>query len=260
MPSGARTIALDPERNYSSRGQLSGGLSCMNWKRQASRAFFFLCPYTECVAGFVLAALAGNRLLRDGQSIEWIITLVCGLLVLAARLTKVIQEQVKEANTPEPLDLTLETIRLQLGASEEDGARICVHVLEDGELVQVTEYAGTSTTRKLRGRRFSKHCGIAGQAIRTGEAAFSSLPENQELVQFLVSVFSYDRETARKLTETQVAWGAVPIGEPDDCIGVVFVDARSRNFFRGKCGTSRKKVLTRSIPGIAAWLLKRYKK
>lgn len=138
---------------------------------------------------------------------------------------------------------------------ESPGLRICLHVpKEDGNWYQLTDYAGPNQKRG-RGKLADMSKGVVGEAFRTGRLVVAKLPGNSNLIDFSLA-YGYDRSEAAELKPDRQSWLAIPIGEPDAPIAVLYCDSSESEFF-GAANQFRQKVLKAAVLGIAEFVTSR---
>ena len=208
-----------------------------------------------------LAAATGAVRFWTHAADHWLtvplILVAFAILLLNAAKFLIERDDEKRSESTEPLMVVLHSLFsiLENGDQIDHGLRLCVFIKDKDKdkIVQLTDYVGG--TGGAKGRSFSIRSGIVGDAFRCAKpkVAVASLPQNRQLVDFLVAEFRYTHEEAMQRTHDRMAWAAAPIGIAGNIIAVIYCDSKIRGFF-GKSTSFRRKALAGSILGIAKYL------
>lgn len=141
---------------------------------------------------------------------------------------------------------------LTVGASPEAKLRICVFIpsKSPAETVhQLTEYVGYSGGSV--GRDISARAGVVGEAFRTGNSCYDTLPKNKTVQEHLVTRGFQQSEASEKRKDAKV-WAAIPVGgpEPSQVVAVLFLDVNVDKFFTKQ----RRLLLGAATEGVAKFV------
>jgi hypothetical protein len=216
------------------------------------------------------ASAAGMAILARGGNVWGSEGAVAGLALGGAIAKGYLTWREKSAaRSHHGLEGCLETLHSSLRASSEQedaeaGLRLTIHtpVSVDGstQLEQVVNYiAGDPKRRKGGGRRFSQHCGIIGDAFRTGEAlvAIREHDDQEAYVQELIKKWHYTDEQARALDLRGRSFMAVPLPPAGGEVqAVLYIDSMKPAFFT----QNRIELIKNACTGIALFIGRRYTK
>jgi len=135
--------------------------------------------------------------------------------------------------------------------------RLAIHVPVNGELEQVTEYVGETSTPGGIGRRFPANAGIIGKALREKKAFVARRvhDEYEAYVGELITDWNYTEQQARRLNPGAMSWMAVPLYDRLARIdAILFLEATQLDFFTPQ----RQQVVVAAVRGIAVFVGKRY--
>lgn len=175
-------------------------------------------------------------------------------------------QDVWKASTTHDLEGCLHTLHALLLASfpkdqGDPGVRITLHVpvKVKGEqcLEQLCGYVGAETRgKKKSGRRMSAHCGIIGQAFRTGkmQRANRTSTDPEEYMRALQEQWHFSEEQAQAIDLSVMSFIAVPLPDNSGIVAVLYADAKRQNFFTAQ----RQKIVEDGCRGIALFIGRRY--
>jgi hypothetical protein len=178
-----------------------------------------------------------------------------GVLVFSVIKQAVGLAAARKKQSTHELEGCLHTLHAVL-APETCRLRLAIHVPLDGELEQVTEYIGDTTTGKV-GRRFPANAGIIGKALRENGAFLAERvnDEYEAYVRELITDWNFTEAQARRVNPGAMTWMAVPLydqqGRAD---AILFLDANERDFFTPE----RQELVLAAVRGIAVFVGKRY--
>ena len=140
------------------------------------------------------------------------------------------------------------------------GLRLTIHVPkgDNKNLVQLIDYVGTPRKNKMKtaGRLISIHCGITGQAFRTG-SPFRLLRNDESYESYLKELVEnqgFTEEQAKLVDRSTQSGYALPLVGEKAVMGIVYADATQVDFFT----TERTETIKSACIGIAQFVGQRY--
>jgi hypothetical protein len=189
--------------------------------------------------------------------------IACGFVTFIVVVAKAVRDYQDERDREsiEPIEGIIDTlwaILVKIGKNGDSAdLRICVHVVREGKLRQLTDYC-MAGQRHGRSRPHSAEKGIAGLALRSWGLAVDRLPNGVDRIQHLIDRWGFTREEAVRLKDDRKSWAAVPIGERNRPLCVIYCDSCRADFF-GAPGGNRQKILEFCGTAIAEFVARRYK-
>jgi hypothetical protein len=211
---------------------------------------------TTGVTSLIAAGRRGAALVAAGCAV-----ITCALTVARAAVMWARQARRESLHELRGCLMTLHALLVETDRPEEEariGLRLTVHVptRDNRELLQVLDYVGDSRGGRTAGRRLPVHCGIAGHVYRTGDAyhARREDADYEDYVRDLVTQWAYSEPQARKVDPSSMSWMAVPLGAGKRIEGILYLDARDRDFFT----EARQDLILRAAIGVARYVAERY--
>ena len=127
------------------------------------------------------------------------------------------------------------------------------------QLVQATEYVGTTTGEVNYGRSLPVSMGLIGLAYRSGRAQVVAHlgGTREDLVRNLIDQLGYTKEDARQVDPDSNCWFASPIVVDNLVEGVIFADCTDSTFFvpdLNPHGARRQRIINDGTVGVASFL------
>ena len=188
---------------------------------------------------------------------------LAGFLALVATSFIDLRKAKAQDNSVEPMEGAVEILWQLLvredPACDPKGLRVCVHYfVGENQLEQLTNYVSANTIhRSGKGRQFSTEFGVTGAALEKWKVAVEKLPAGKDVVTYLMETYRIKREQAEDFCQDRKSWAAMPIGEQNRQLGVIFCDSSETDFFGNK-GSRRRKILQSSAVGVAEFIARRY--
>ncbi len=230
------------------------------WQKLTGGEFLF-----EVVLALCAAAIGATNGLKSFHAtppdylIGWA-SYVATIAMFVALIFRAIHRNRRAQNETEltALDGVLDALHAilenQFPASPDGGLRACIFI-PDGKpdrVHQFTDYVGVDG-RYGRGRTFSTRCGVVGKAFRSGQSQYDRLPKNSTVVDYLVHAHGFDRSEAAKMRQDRKSWAAIPVGEQNRVVAVIFLDSAESEFFGTKTHL-RRKTLEGATLGVAKFI------
>lgn len=228
------------------------------WDNLCEGEFWF--EITLAITSLAYGIITAIRWHRAGNDDLAIASLVVASLVMVTLVIRAVKrnKKARRANSTHELDVVLHTLHAMLTERSVEARsaslRICVFVLakQADSVYQLTNYVGHNGSNGA-GRVYPLRAGVVGTAFRTGESQYDKLPKNISIIEYLIKKHGFDRNEASRVRQDRKSWAAIPVGEPNNVVAVIFLDSNKIDFF-GNCNSIPRKMLESATIGVASYV------
>lgn len=221
----------------------------------------------EIFLSFATLALSVINAIRELRKDTPQFDLAYGYIVVALVLVTALviraflrNKRARDSDSAHSLDVVLYTLHAVLTKRTKDAdkasLRICVfvHASKPGHVHQITDYVCDEISHG-RGRNLPLRSGVVGTAFRSGKSQYDRLQKNMLVSEYLVQNYGFERAEAGAVSQDRKSWAAIPVGDSDHVVAVIYLDSNDPDFF-GKSGGIVRKILDSSTIGVARYVEK----